>query len=328
MKNESSKIICAHAVAVLALLLPATIVSAASDQSSDEPTLPVLTVRDYYGMKLVDASFPGVPGLILSAWCYESPVDFIDYTEIGGGIIELRHRSKVHPFVIYTTTVVPGEGTVDFYARMEIDEKMNEKGDKTLPEFETVIENEDTPNTLNTTRPHLLATCFQLGLAKNFNAAEEQGGYPGFIDRCFIVTEKGIVIPPEADKCSPPNHLRGDPLRSWVQAYAPTSYTGPEVIKGRHWNYGKSRFTLPIIGTLSHDRKYLVAIAGEDSVRVVQAWHTCLHNDTKWLPLDAKPADRRLHMRVYAMENDSSKLFERYKKDFPGYKGEFPKDSK
>ena len=329
MKNKSISLLV-----LLVLLLPSIPVVAC--QSSGEPTLtqkppfnvPVLRVWEYYGRPMLEATFPDIPGCIVSLWTYEHDGDFLGSKELDGGKIELRHRSRKHPIIIYVTTVTPENGAVDLLMRMEVDEKMNEKGDKVLPELKVAIDYEKNPNYYDTERPHLLSPCIQLGWATNFNAAKEKGGYSGYIDRCFLFTEKGMVIPPEEDKHKSPSYMRGDPLRAWVQSYAPINETGPDVLEGRHWNYGKTRYVVPIIGTLSHDKKYLVAAACEHSTRMIQAWHTCLHNDPVWLPEDAKAADQRWHMKIYAMDNDPAKLLKRYKEDFPGFKGKLPKCSK
>ena len=69
--------------------------------------LPELGFRREGKLTLVWASFPDVPGFTCDWWCYESPFDFLDFQQLEGGRLELRHRVRNQPQVLIVTTATP-----------------------------------------------------------------------------------------------------------------------------------------------------------------------------------------------------------------------------
>src|SRR5580765_6407370 len=74
-------------------------------------------------LPMVAAEFPNVPGFTCDSWCYESEVDFVDARPLNGGRLELRHRVKAQPHVLLVTTVTPEPGSVEIFARAEVDKE-------------------------------------------------------------------------------------------------------------------------------------------------------------------------------------------------------------
>ncbi len=236
-------------------------------------------------MHYVSATFPGVPEFTCDFWCYESGLEFLGATALDGGRLELRHRESRRPQVHLVTTVAPEPGVVEFRARA----RLAPGAEASLPA--------DLPV------PNL---CWQLKRAPGF--ASKPDLYPEFVGRCFMFTETGLTflnatrrrpasgVPPEDPRSNPP----------WVQAYLPS------------WAEGSGdRFTHPVIGAVSRDRRYLAAIACERPEFFSQYWHDCMHNNPAWLPVEAGPAEQSWRVRIYAMENDPEQLLRRVVQDFP-----------
>ena len=72
-----------------------------------------------------------------------------------------------------------------------------------------------------------------------------------------------------------------------------------------------------MIGTVSRNKKHLAAIANASAGMLCNAWHDCLHNNPKWMPADAPPAEQRWRLTIYVMPNDPEALLDRVTKDFP-----------
>jgi hypothetical protein len=245
------------------------------------------------------AEFPEPAGCICDAWCYESNVDFLDFRELADGKAEVRHRVRDQPHVLFVTTVTPEPGAVEFSARAIVDE--GQAPDGKLPD-----------------RLPGLNLCFQLRRAKGFCSKPDP--YPEFVRRCFVFTDNGRTFlldthrrkilhrfPEDDQKNNPP----------WVQMYVGVWRPVPRV-QGSGWaEYSTDRYTIPVIGTVSRDKKYLVAIANGSADSLCNAWHDCLHNNPKWMPADAPPTDRRWRLKVYVTPNDPDALLARVKHDFP-----------
>ena len=91
----------------------------------------------------------------------------------------------------------------------------------------------------------------------------------------------------------------------------------PEV-QGQGWaEYSTDRYVVPVIGTVSRDGKHLAALANGSADTLCNAWHDCLHNNPRWTPPDAPPAEQRWRLKVYVMKNDSEALLARVAEDFP-----------
>lgn len=243
----------------------------------------------------LSARFPNVPNFTCDMWCFESQgVIYKSAREIDGGCVELRHDWESHDWEV-VTTVTPYAGAVDLVSRLE---PLGGTQTSTPEEY-----------------PYL-NVCWQLRRAEDF--ASEPEPYPEFVRRCFIFTDRGREFLLDLSRRPIPRLAQDDEYNNppWVQMYAPKSAPLEKRSGPTAWaDYSDARFTIPLIGAVSRDRKYLTALAsrGED---VCQAWHDCMHNNSRWLPaVDGTTKEWRL--RVYAMRNDPNELLGRFHEDFP-----------
>src|SRR5262249_53547627 len=103
----------------------------------------------------------------------------------------------------------------------------------------------------------------------------------------------------------------------WVQLYA-AEWVTPPTGRGPSWyNFSPTQFTIPVIGTVSRDGKYLVALANETSSTMTQAWQDCIHNNAEWQPATAATKDQIWREKIYAGPNDANWLLTQVKQDFP-----------
>jgi len=254
-----------------------------------------------YSSSLVWAHVPEIPGCVLDLVCYEhNPM--LDYRKLEGGALELRHRARENPNVLLFTTVKPEPGAVELVARAEVDRERDPEGK--LPD--------EMP------KPNL---CFRVKRAEGcFSHFPDP--FPEFISRCFIFTDKGRTfltdtvrrrLPRIADK---PDDPRNNP--PWIQIYVGVWRPVPKPSTGNTWyTASPDRFTIPVMGVVSRDGKYLTAIANGSADSMCQAWQQCLHNNPKWLPEDAPPEQRRWRVKIYIMPNDPDMLLKRVLRDFP-----------
>jgi len=247
-------------------------------------------------LTMVSAAFPNVPGLVCDSWCYESELDFVDACALDGGRLELRHRVRAQPRVLYVTTVTPEPGAVDIAVRAVLEKT----GTGTLPD--SLL----TPN-----------LCWQVRRASTFKSAPEP--YPEFVKRCFLFTEKGPTHLDRTVRRKIPVRSADDPYNNppWVQMYVGVWQETPETDPQAWADYSPDRYTNRVIGVVSRDGKYLAALANDSASVMAQAWHDCLHNNPAWMPADAPPEKRVWRLKIYAMANDPKALLARVEKDFP-----------
>lgn len=250
-------------------------------------------------LTFLSAAFPDVPGFTCESWCYESAVDFLDSRKLEAGKVELRHRLRGQPHVVFVTTATPEPGAVQIVARAVVDPDRGP--DAKLPG--------SLPG---------LNLCFQLRRAEGFRSRPDP--YPEFVKRCFLFTDKGRTFLHQTTRRKilhrwPADHRYNNP--PWVQMYAGVWRPVPKVL-GRGWaEYSTDRYTIPVIGTVSRDGKHLAALANGSAGMLCQAWHDCLHNNPPWLPADVPPARRRWRVKIYVMPNDPQALLARVAADFP-----------
>ena len=245
------------------------------------------------------ASFPDVPGFTCDAWCYESNVEFLDFQKLGDGRAELRHRSRELPELVFVTTVTPEPGAVEFVARAVVDRQQHPDGQ--LPD-----------------RLPGLNLCFQLRRAETFRSQPDP--YPEFVRRSFLFTDQGRTFLLDTERRKILHRFPADDPKNnppWVQMYVGVWRPVPGV-QGRGWaEYSTDRYTVPVIGTVSRDGKHLAALANGSADSLCYAWHDCLHNNPKWTPAEAPPAEQRWRLKVYVMKNDPEALLARVARDFP-----------
>jgi len=281
----------------------------------DPRNLPTLGVWQEQGMTYVSATFPNAPDFTCDSWCYESAVDFIGARALEGGRIELRHRVRDHPAVILVTTVTPERGAVEFLARAEL-----ENGAQG-----------EVPSDL--LAPNM---CWQLKRARGFASAPDP--YPEFVKRCFIFTKNGRAFLDHTTRKQIPCRAADDAYNNppWVQMYLPEGMPTPEVGPTSWADYSPDRYTVPIIGAVSRDGKWLAALASDSAKLMCQAWHDCMHNSAEWAPAGGgggSSSERHTRararcagappglchvwrLRVYVMANDAQALLKRAGGDF------------
>lgn len=124
---------------------------------------------------LVTVEFPELPGQIFDAWCYEGRyVELLSANDLGGGRLELPHRFASPP-VLLVTTATPEPQSVEFVARVELDE-------------EAAKQHSDEMRT-----PEL---CFQMRRAPLFGSSGPP--YAHVVARSFVLTKEGLI--PEESK--------------------------------------------------------------------------------------------------------------------------------
>jgi hypothetical protein len=247
-------------------------------------------------LNFVSSRFPNLPDFACDSWCYESALDFVGATAVSGGRVEFRHRVRAHPNVIIVTTVTPEAGAVEFIARPEIDKTPGGE----LPSDLLV--------------PNL---CWQLKRAPDFASKPEP--YPEFVKRCFIFTGKGRTFLDQTTRNKIPVRAADDPRNNppWVQMYVGAWQTVPHSGPKAWSDYSPDQYTIPVIGTVSRDGKYLAAIASESPDALTQAWHDCMHNNPHWISSGGPDGKRIWRVKIYAMQNDPDALLARVAKDFP-----------
>ena len=261
----------------------------------DPETLPTLGVwqNENRTRTYVSSAFPNVPDFTCDSWCYESGLDFIKATELGGGRVELRHRVREQPHVQIVTIVSPEPGVVEFAVR---------------PEFYTDKDADaEPPDSLQA--PNL---CWQLWRAPGFASSPDP--YPQFVKRCFIFTDDGPTFLHQTKRLKIPVRPADDPKNNppWVQMYLPV--WEPMRNSGKDWaDYSRDRYLYPVIGTISRNGKYLTAIACNIPTFLCQAWHDCMHNNPAWEDEQGKMVWR---LRIYAMENNPDELLRRVGENF------------
>ena len=266
-----------------------TLLEVANPDPAQRATLSVLRSSDDL---VVRAAIPSVPAFVCDAWCYEGDMKFVSCRDLGGGRLELRHRLTATPGVLVVTDVTPGADTVDFRARLE----REDGADGPWPEQPVV--------------PNL---CWQLKRSPAF--ASRPDPYPQFVARCFIFTAQGRVFLDQTDRQKIPALPTDDPRNNppWIELYGTADQPPMHSEPGDWADYSADRFTLPIVGAVSRDGKYLAAIAGPSAATLCQAWHDCMHIDMPW----GSSGQRTWRLKIYAMANDPAKLLQAVSRDFP-----------
>jgi hypothetical protein len=295
-------------------------ITIARSPNPDPARLPTLSVGKFHPetfWAFLAADFPEPKGCVLMLAMYEvEHMTFVGARPLEGGKIEIRHRSPPQPGVDIVTVATPEPGSVEVVARLEPSSSAGKK---------------DAARVKITGELNSLNICFQLTHAAGFQSKPEP--YPDFVKRCFIFTEKGRTFLHETqrqpDQRKPLEAKENNP--PWIQRYLKVGRRIPDksILEGKSWIADSDptvalntayRFTVPVIGAISRDGKYLAATANGSATRMAQAWGDCVHNSPPWLPLVAPPEKRTWRVKAYVMKNDPKALLERVKRDFPELK--------
>lgn len=239
---------------------------------------------------------------VMDMQVYEDPRDleFLGRKKLENGALELRHRRTTEPHWTLVTQVTPAPGKVSLVARAELD-KESAAGTALPVEL-----------------PALNVCCGFQRSQGVFNSYPDP--FPEIVGRTFIFTDKGRTFLDKTVRRDLPKLKPDDPRNnpSWIQDYSPVWLPIREPVTGNtFYNCSPDRYTIPIIGVVSRDRKHLVALASDYSERLCQAWAPCIHNYPPWLPKDAPPDKRRWRMTLYVLPNDPDVLLQRMAADFP-----------
>ena len=131
------------------------------------------------------------------------------------------------------------------------------------------------------------------------------GNQSNYINKSFIFTERGLTLLDKTRRTEEAIYRGG-------QVYVP---------KGIDLNDVNPRPISPdqpvngLIGCVSADNRYLLAMAWDQTQELFQGVIVCLHNDPRVGGL--KPGEiKKLHGKVYLLRNDPPALLKRYKRDF------------
>ena len=261
-------------------------------------------------------TFPGIPGLILDAWCFESQlVTFESAHELDGGALELRHQMTDYENLVHVTRLTPEPGAVDIVARLERKPNGDSEVSDATPE---VIPENLVPN-----------ICFQLMGSPAFQSAPEEerrctpeaakNYWDSYISRSFVFTEEGMTFLNNTQRTDTakdhgfePDDPRNNP--PGVQRYYGVWQSVPE----GQGTSSLTRTTLPLIGAVSLDKKHLIAGVSNPNQIVTQAWLDCFHFHPTWTPANSPATERTWRIKIYGMENDAEALRRRVFSDFPG----------
>jgi len=258
---------------------------------------PQIDVRFYFGNQPnIYVEFFDNPAYNCNLYMYESDFEFLKFHKHTDSKVVLYHRIKKTPWVIIKTVIIPeANNTVEIVAKPQLD-----KGNYPEKEFPKEI---PVPN-----------LCCRLNHSPAF-ATVSRNPLPEFITRCFIFTKNGMTFLDRTKRHKISQDKEEEiPL---VQTYLHLDKK-ISMQKEKQWaGISSDRYIVPVIGVVSKNRKYLLAIVNDSSFKMCQAWFCCLHNNPEWLPKNAPWPQRKWRIKIYAMENNVSLLFKKIIKDFP-----------
>ena len=275
-------------------------------------TLPSMTIKRRKGTEFcvsVLVTFPENPGLLFENWCYEGapPTTFYSARELEGGALEIKHQFKDHPNLLHVAKLIPEPGALEVIGSLE-----------TIGEVDVAA--------ISST--YLPDICCQVMLSPIFQsqpagsrAIPEQAEtyYKNFVSRCFTFTDEGLTFLNDTQRTSTAKDggfAEDDPRDNppAVQRYYGVWDRVPE----GEGTSSLTRITFPVVGVVSSDNEYLVAMTCNHMRFFSQAWLDCFHIFTQWEPADGPLTERTWRKKIYAMKNDPEALKTRIAKDFPG----------
>ena len=232
---------------------------------------------------MVVIKFPDIPGSRNECWCYETGgLTFVSYEKIFGDKLILKHKYDGGTVI---TDVIPYRDKVVFTAHV-VDQ---------------------------TKKPPVLNMCWQLREAENFKAVDRDH-YCELVDREFIfMKDSGRVFLNKTVRRPKIGTKMTDKVNNpypWTQIYKPDWKNVHDTSDCEGWsNCSTDRYSQTIIGAVSRDGKWLMAIASDSTAtEMCNAWHDCMH---VWVPWK----DGVWRNVIYAGKNDPDLLLERYDND-------------
>jgi len=127
-----------------------------------------------------------------------------------------------------------------------------------------------------------------------------------YIERCFIFAKDGQTMLDKTRRTEAALYRGG---QVYVPGNIPLNDVNPRPISPDQPMNG-------LIGCVSADGEYLLATAWDQTQELFQGVIVCVHSDPRIGGL--QPGERkRLHGKLYFMENDPAALLKRYRQDFP-----------
>ncbi len=274
--------------------------------------VPTMLCRLYRrDVAFVTVLFPSVPGFRLDACTYEPSGGFLALEFEGVELpsdnrMVLRHRLTQYPQILHLSELTATEGAVELVERLKLDPDYHGPA-PALPD--------DLPV------PNL---CWGFGQSPalvgggNPATGESHANYPLWIARCFILTKRGWTTLDHTERVKtnevPPDDPRNNPVYSehYIGVWQEYPRDIPNV------NTSPDRYIFPLIGATTNDGKHLVGLACATSRYIAQAWHTCMHQISRWSPPEASLLDRTIRMKFYVMPNQPLAFLQRVSRDFPG----------
>jgi hypothetical protein len=130
----------------------------------------------------------------------------------------------------------------------------------------------------------------------------DQKNYPS---RCFIFTDRGLTMLDQMPRNEEAVYRGG-------QVYVPNRISLDDV---NPRPISPVRPVNALMGCISADNKYLLATAWDRTQHLFQGVIVCIHNDPHVGGL-APRQTKRLHGKLYIMQNDPEALQRRYRRDF------------
>lgn len=127
-----------------------------------------------------------------------------------------------------------------------------------------------------------------------------------YVPKCFIFTESGLTTLDKTRRTEEAIYRGG---QVYVPAGINLADVNPRPISPDQPVNG-------LIGCFSADDRYLLATAWDKTQELFQGVIVCIHNDPRIGGLKAGEK-KKLHGKVYIMENNPKKLLRRYNRDFP-----------
>jgi hypothetical protein len=262
------------------------------------------------GQARVIVTVPDHPELSCAVWCYEDRLGQPVAWSKDGETLLLQHRVDGSPDLAVTTRFTPCPDGVVQVVTVEGD-------------------TEQATRAINQVNP-----CFQFLQSAAFGQASDgQLDYvDDFVARCFVFTDRGLTLLKDTQRtpCAlKPSKVSGDRFsaransdRPWIQSYSPLWERSPGDGKEPAPGFSGDLITYPIMGVISHDGKYLAAVAWPETWRMNQLWLCCVHPWPCLLTDDYDPATRTRTSRgkLYILPNDPRILLEHFEKDFPDWR--------
>ena len=289
-------------------------ITIANPQPGTLPTIGVWRRPQSSNSLSIRLEFPNVPGMVVDAWCYEHSSQGLSTEPIGirsleDGKVEIRHRVVDFPDLVHVTTITPEAGAVDFTGRIE------QAKNQDACEIPADLKVPDMCSQL------MRSPAFQSNppdIPRCSPEPEYAAQYYEFVKRCFIFTGAERTFLDKTHRTEIASIHRFEPDDPRDNPPAVQMYYGPwqQPLEGIS-ALSLTQYSIPLLGVVSLDGKYLAAVASDHPQFISQAWLDCLHNYAQWAPADAPPLKRTWRRKIYGMENRPRDLRERVLKDFP-----------